>query len=279
MTFMQSKLWMHIQYLTKAKWLLGLLLIMASASCTKDPLGCIKSTGEIKTERYPAESFQAVLAMDNIDITFHYVANPEDVGVEISAGKNLLPKIKIENQKFVLRIPGDSLNTGSIDSLDRLVITNENQCNWVRSFETPITAKVFYHKLNHLEYRSVGNINFNDTLWADTFRLDVYEGSGRIDLLLNTKTSYISFHYGSAEIFAQGQSGVSYIYQASYGPIRADELFSQFVYMNNRSTNDTYVHANVHLGVTISYSGNVYYKGDPNINLSPFGTGQLIKME
>ncbi len=276
---MQSTLRTYLHYLAKAKWLLSLLVLLASASCTKDPVGCIKSTGEIKAEMRPTEHFQAVLATDNIDITFQYVDNPDDVGVEVSAGRNLLPKIKVENEKFVLRIPGDSLNPGSIDSLDRLVITNENQCNWVRSFETPITANIYYHDLKHLEYRSVGNINFSDTLRADTFRLDVYEGSGRIDLLLNTKTSFISFHYGSAEIFAQGQSGVSYIYQASYGPIRTDELFSQFVYMNNQSTNDTYVHANVHLGVTISYSGNVYYKGDPNINLTPNGTGQLIRME
>lgn len=276
---MQSTLRTYLHYLAKAKWLLFMLVLMASASCTKDPFGCIKSTGEIKTEMHPTERFQAVLATDNIDITFHYVDNPDDVGVEVSAGRNLLPKIKVENEKFVLRIPGDSLNPGLIDSLDRLVITNENQCNWVRSFETPITANIYYHDLKHLEYRSVGNINFSDTLRADTFRLDVYEGSGRIDLLLNTKTSFLSFHYGSAEIFAQGQAGVSYIYQASYGPIRTDELFSQFVYMNNQSTNDTYVHANVHLGVTISYSGNVYYKGDPNINLTPIGTGQLIRME
>lgn len=276
---MQSTLRTYLHYLAKAKWLLSLLVLLASASCTKDPVGCIKSTGEIKAEMRPTEHFQAVLATDNIDITFQYVDNPDDVGVEVSAGRNLLPKIKVENEKFVLRITGDSLNPGSIDSLDRLVITNENQCNWVRSFETPITANIYYHDLKHLEYRSVGNINFSDTLRADTFRLDVYEGSGRIDLLLNTKTSFLSFHYGSAEIFAQGQSGVSYIYQASYGPIRTDELFSQFVYMNNQSTNDTYVHANVHLGVTISYSGNVYYKGDPNINLTPIGTGQLIRME
>lgn len=276
---MQSTLRTYLHYLAKAKWLLSLLVLLASASCTKDPVGCIKSTGEIKAEMRPTEHFQAVLATDNIDITFQYVDNPDDVGVEISAGRNLLPKIKVENEKFVLRITGDSLNPGSIDSLDRLVITNENQCNWVRSFETPITANIYYHDLKHLEYRSVGNINFSDTLRADTFRLDVYEGSGRIDLLLNTKTSFLSFHYGSAEIFAQGQSGVSYIYQASYGPIRTDALFSQFVYMNNQSTNDTYVHANVHLGVTISYSGNVYYKGDPNINLTPIGTGQLIRME
>lgn len=269
----------YLHGLPNAKWLLFMPALMVFSSCIKDPLGCVKSTGEIKSEIHLTECFQSVLATDNIDLTFHYVENPDDVGVEISAGRNLLPKIKVENERFVLRIPGDSLNPGLTDSLDRLVITNENQCNWVRSFETPITANIFYHDLKHLEYRSVGNINFGDTLRADTFRLDVYEGSGRIDLLMNTKTSYLSFHYGSAEIFAKGQSGVSYIYQASYGPIRTDELFSQFVYMNNQSTNDTYVHANVHLGVTISYSGNVYYKGDPTINLSQFGTGQLISMD
>jgi hypothetical protein len=263
----------------KSMWLLLLPLIMALVSCTKDPLGCIKSTGEVETETYKTVPFQAVLATDNIDITFHYVQNPDDVRVEVSAGRNLLPKIKIVNEKFLLFTPGDSINNSITDSLNRLVITNENQCNWVRSFDTPLRADIFYHNLKHIEYRSVGNINFSDTLRADTFWLDVFEGSGRIDLLINTKTSFLSFHYGSAEIFAKGQSGVSYIYQASYGPVRADELYSQFVYMNNQSTNDTYVYANVHLGVTISYSGNVYYKGNPTINLSRFGTGQLYIMD
>ncbi len=264
-------------------FIVGSLLIVAGAffqGCTKDPLGCVKPSGKEETILRSLAYFDAVFLQNNIDVEFHFTSNPDDVRVEITGGNLLLPKIKTEIIPHALIIPGDTINPTIVDSLMRLVISNDNQCNWVRSYDKPLKAKVYYHKLKHLEYRSNGFVSFNEPLESDTFRLDVFEGGGQIELSLNTRTAYLSFHYGTADILAEGRSGVSYYYQNSYGPIRAENLESEFVYLNNNSLNHTFVHANVHLGATISSAGNVYYRGNPeSIDLTTIGSGELLRLE
>lgn len=257
----------------------SILWLFFGTACTKDPLGCFRSTGKMTTETRDIEAFDAVLMENNIDVRFIYTEKPEDVRVELHGGEKLLPKVRLENELYLLQVPGDSLNPGYTDSLNRLVIANDNQCNWVRSFEETIEARVYYHTLRHLEYRSVGDVNFAETLVSDTFRIDVHAGGGRINLKLNTTYSFLAHHYGTAEIHADGFSLVNYVFQASYGPVDARDLRTTYTYMENRSTNHTYIHTTLHLGVAIAASGNVYYSGSPTINLSGGGSGQLIRLE
>lgn len=258
---------------------LSILWLFVSFGCTKDPLGCFRSTGKMTTETRDIEAFDAVLMENNIDVHFIYTENPDEVRVELFGGEKLLPNIRLENELYVLHVSGDSLNPGYTDSLNRLVIANDNQCNWVRSFEETLEARVYYNKLRHLEYRSVGDVNFAETLVSDTFRIDVHGGGGRINLKLNTKYSFLAHHYGTADIQAYGSSLVNYIFQASYGPVDAQNLRATYTYMENRSTNHTYINTAFHLGVAITASGNVYYSGSPTINLSGGGSGQLIRLE
>jgi hypothetical protein len=255
------------------------ILLLAFASCAKDPFGCFKSTGPITTEVRPFGYYNAVLLMHNIDVTFIQTDDPSNHRIEITAGKNLLKKIRSESEQFILVIPGDSIIPTIVDTLQRMVLSSDNQCNWVRSYEKPIEAKIYYSEIRHIEYRSIGNVIFEDTIRSDNFRIDIFEGSGNIELLLNTDNSFLAFHYGTAELTAKGLSGINYLYQASFGPIHAEELRTEFTYMENRSTNDTYVNAITHLGVTISSIGNVYYRGDPpSIFLNRSGSGQLLPM-
>lgn len=263
-------------------YMLVILMVLLSYSCTKDPLGCIKSTGPISTEIRDLDYFNAVLLTHNIDVTFIETSDQSEHRIEITAGKNLLEKIRTEIEQYVLIIPGDTItNTPSIvDTLERITISSDNQCNWVRSYEKPIEAKVYYSEIRHMEYRSIGNVIFQDTIRVNNFRIDIHEGSGNIDLLLNTNNSFLAFHYGTAELIASGFSNINYLYQASFGRIHAEDLITDFTYMENRSTNDTYVYAISHLGVTISATGNVYYGGNPpSISLNRNGSGRLIQLD
>jgi hypothetical protein len=61
------------------------------------------------------------------------------------------------------------------------------------------------------------------------------------------------------------------------GNIYASNFLQNKVYITLSGSGDTHISVTAYLDVTISGSGNVYYKGDPSvINKNITGTGQLI---
>lgn len=236
-----------------------IITFIAFHSCKKDPADCFRSTGKQKTETRQLDSFSNLVVSNNIDVELHH--SPHNQYLIITAGENLLPGI-----------------SNDIDN-NTLKLTNNHSCNWVRSFDKAITIKLFYHHLDSIEFRASGLLNCADTLRADSLYLSVKEGGGTVRLLLNTKKSFINHEYGTADIHLLGRSEVNYIYQASFGPVLADSLHTKFNYLENLSTNQCRVHAELQLGVTISGPGDVFYTGNPSINLIKTGSGNLFKIE
>jgi hypothetical protein len=198
------------------------------------------------------------LLKDNIDLELHS-SNTNSISVE--AGENLLNEI----------------NTSVVDSV--LIIENNNRCNWVRSYDSPLKAYLNFSRLDTIQYRSIGNINSTDTVFAVELVINVWEGAGEISFLINSKLLFCNIHYGTADIKMKGITQVSFIYSASFGLIDNRGLTASQVYLNSKSSNDVYLRAKNRLEVTIENIGNVYYIGDPNqIKLNQIGTGELIKL-
>jgi hypothetical protein len=265
----------------------GVGLFMIGFSCSKDPLDCFKSTGEIVTITRGLENFSAVLLKDNIDVTFKRVSTIDSIKIEITGGKNLLDKISSGNdvsyQYFLPEVIRDPITGDTIDFIPavnkeytRLVIENKNTCNEFRSYKTPISAKVFYFQLENLEYRSNGRVDCIEPIESNVFMINIYEGSNSINIKLHCQKSYLNFRYGTADLTVEGTSEISYIYQAGFGPINAINLVTNFTYLENRSSNDCYVNAINTLGVTINNTGNVYYTGNPSLETYGTGPGRLL---
>jgi len=237
-----------------------LFVLIAIAGCKKsDPGDCFKSTGGIIEESREMGTYSYVMLKDNINLFF---SNSSSNNITISAGKNLMSKIKTE-------LIGDTL-----------VISNENSCNWVRNFDTPIDVHLSSTNLAAIEYRSIGDINCADTIVCDSLCLDVFEGAGDIDLICNAYLIKSNLHYGTADIKMSGNCIISYVYSSSFGLIDNRALLANQVYVNNRSSNDVYLNAISTLGATIESIGNIYYVGNPsNLSLNQIGSGQLIKIE
>jgi len=229
-------------------------------SCKKNTIGdCFFSTGEISTEARTIGSFNSIILKDNVNLILTKASTPS---VSVEAGSNLLSGI-------ITEISDDSV----------LQIRNDNQCNWIRNFESPINVYVNYVDIDTIEYRSIGNISTTNSLKTDTLWLEVHEGAGEINLNLNVDRLYCALHYGTADIILSGNCQVAYAYSASFGFINMTNLESTFVFMNNRSSNDIYVNVNHQLGATIENVGNIYYTGNPSIvTLDGSGPGQLIKL-
>jgi len=242
----------------KLKALVVVIYVLLFSGCIKDEGVCISSTGKI-------------IIQDRLALPFHYVEVFDNINLILTQDTSLT-EIKVE--------AGENLIDGITTEIDngRLVLRNQNTCNWLRSFEVPVNVYLTFTKLDTLIYRAAANITCNNDWTNDSIRFEVVEGGGQIDLRLNVTKSYLYNHKGTVAINVTGYSKVTIISCNGYGPFHAENLLSMFTYLSTYSPNDVFVHVVVEMQVGIGNIGNVYYRGDPNlviVNMS--GTGKLIK--
>jgi hypothetical protein len=241
--------------------LLLLLFAMLLPSCEKDHFwDFTKSTGDIVTVTRPVnESFTKIHLNDDVNLV---ITQGNTYSISVEGGENILSGIE----------------TSISDSL--LTIRNNNKFNWVRSYDKKFTAYVTMPHIIDLKYEATGTVTNTDTIREDSLTVSAVGGSGYIDLIIKTGTSKLSIIYGSVDMKISGETGVNFIYSASYGPFHCLDLKSGFLFMRNASTNDCYVNVIHHFEYEITSLGNIYYKGNPEeISGTVSGSGKLIKYE
>ena len=100
-------------------------------------------------------------------------------------------------------------------------------------------------------------------------------GSGDIDLLINSENTDISIS-GSGNIYLEGGTIDQTISVSGSGNYDAFKFFSKKSEIDISESGDCNVYAQDNLFVTISGSGNVYYKGNPSVNSMITGSGKVI---
>jgi len=241
------------------KCLINYMLILFSiflSSCEKgDPTDCFKNTGQNITENRSASYFNKIVLEDNVNLV---LTQSDNYSISVHGGKNVLKKVETDIEDGVL------------------VIQNNNSCNWMRSFNREITVYAHIDSINHIEYRGSGDISSTNPITGDSLLLDIWDGAGKVDMKVNVRRNFIYFHIGTADIHYSGDAHLSYITASSFGPIDAENLNSVFTYINNKGSNNCFIHAQLYIGATIENIGNIYYTGHPEIQLNDTGSGELI---
>jgi hypothetical protein len=238
-----------------------LVIAVLFPSCEKDHFwDFAKSTGDIVTVTRPVnENFTKIHLNDDVNLV---ITQGNTYSIRVEGGENILSGIE----------------TSISDSL--LTIRNNNKFNWVRSYDKKFTAYVTMPHIIDLKYEATSTVTNTDTIREDSLTVSAVGGSGYIDLIIKTGTSKLSIIYGSVDMKISGQTGVNFIYSASYGPFHCLDLESGFVFMRNASTNDCYVNVKHHFEYEITSLGNIYYKGNPEeISGTVSGSGKLLKYD
>lgn len=232
------------------------ILMLIISSCDKNNVGdCFKSTGPMMVQERSITNFHTVLLKDNVNLILEYSDSSK---LKVEAGSNLL----------------NNIVTDINDSI--LTISNLNSCNWVRNYNSPINVYLDISLVDTIYYRSSADVICIDTVVKDIFQLDVFEGSGIISLLLNTKNLIVNMHTGSADIMLDGITTNSYLFQNGFGRIDGSNCRSSSVYARNWSSNNMYLYPENYLSVEIKNIGDVYYHGNPQIDATLTSTGKLI---
>jgi predicted small secreted protein len=234
-------------------------LVAFLAGCNKDEGVCISTTGKIITQDRFVPSYKTVEVNDNINLIL--TQDPAINRITVEAGENLIDGI-----------------TAVLDS-GKLVLRNENSCNWLRSFEVPVNVYLTFTQLDTIIFQAAGNITCTNDWTNYSVCLDVIEGAGKIDLKLQVYRSFILARYGTTDINLTGNSEVTTLVSYSFGPLHAENLISKFTYVSSYSPNDMFIYSSIDMVVQIGNIGNIYYRGDPSSIIANYsGEGKLIKL-
>lgn len=240
----------------RLKYIFCIALTLLFASCKRENLfDCFKSTGDIVTEQRSIAEFKEAIAYDNVNVIF-----VQDVKtyIEVNAGENLLPLITTE------------IRDG------KLVIENNNKCNWVRDLSIPINVYVHLPNLRRVDAFGSGKISSLNTLINDTIEMDNHNTSD-ISLNIIADAAFSKQHAAFGDNSFSGNAGYVYVYNTGQGFCDCSGLAANDALVICNTSGQTYVNACNDLHAEISYTGNVYYKGAPVISSVITGSGKLIQ--
>ena len=240
--------------------IIALLALLLLAGCKKEQWDdCITSTGPLRSGTRVLEGFHTVDLSDRIDLVLDHVPITT---IDVEAGSNLTDQVITEVRDSIL------------------YIRNENRCNWVRSFKPRITVKVPIDAVRTLTLRGTGNISATDTVTQEVFRIEQWLAMGTADLIVDVNSIYVGLHTGAGDVKLYGRvEENANFYSGIMGTIDAAQLQSRTVNINNSGVGDFHCWAIDALNVQINDAGNVYYRGDPEVECSINGSGELIRIE
>ena len=265
------------------------LVSLMVISCSK--VDQLFNNGEPVTEQRKLDHrFIAISMYNNVNVKLVQDSHPR---LELTCPKNLKDKV-----------------TTKVDSVSNtLIIKNENDYNWLRSYDYSIDLTVYYDSLRLINFASVGDLRTSDpikgmiemsidtigmsidttetgidtvwnieTAWVHNFNLNINEGCGDIDLTFDCNVVKNNFGNGTSHVTFRGIAEYTEIIMRSYGVVHAENLNSNFVRVQSHSTNDAYVWARTKLTVWLYSIGNVYYKGHPKVVKECTSEGQVYRL-
>lgn len=146
-------------------------LVFLALGCNEDSR-CLKSLGdETSLQRTLTEEFTKLYVEDRIKV--------------------LLIQDSAQAGKLVLRGPQNIVGLIGFDISDgELKLTNDNACNFVRSFEYVLEADVYFKELTQLTIESIAEVRCKDSVRIDKLEV-THNALSDIDLLLKGREVFV----------------------------------------------------------------------------------------
>ncbi len=231
------------------------LLLTGMAGCQKP--SCLSDAGLASQTVRTAAPFSKIVLHDNINLVLKQ-DTVEKITVE--GGKNLLPQI------------ATTINQNT------LTIENKASCNWLRRPGEKITVYASVKHLEQVDYNGSGNITSTNTLTSPRLFFYSYEGAGNIDVALQAEVAGAYIHQENADITLRGSSNQFFSYTNARGTIDLKDLVVKNMVIEYGAVRHATINVTENLDVIIYHTGNLYYKGSPQVKVQTHSTGQLLRL-
>jgi hypothetical protein len=237
-------------------YLLFASVIVAFISCNKESApDCFKRAGQDAQVVRELDFFSRIETKDFIHIELKEWPTFQ---VEIRGPENILPKIKTAVEDEIL------------------FIENENTCNFVRSFNRPITVRIYAPQFTTFIHNGTGDIRIVDTLQGPSFFLENNDAAGIFSGHIECDTLVVISHTGVSDVNISGSVKRLELFSQGLGRMDASALRADVALINNSSINDVSVWAEQYLFAFIGSKGNIFY-APTQADIDPVieGTGQV----
>lgn len=184
----------------------------------------------------------------------------------------------------------DNLNYIEIESYSNLVsfietnssdtaieIRNQNRCNFIRDKSIQNTITIHFSDIQTLNLYGTGKVNFMGEIIQNNLEINSYKSRSEFTLNISCNQLKCVFMEGSINANLSGSSDSTYIYQSKHSIVDASNLSSSYLHFSNRSTGDGHVGPTNTLAAELLDVGNIYYQGNPTLNiLADIGLGNII---
>ena len=231
-------------------------LIMKGCDSLNSP-DCFQKAGEqIITRITEFPEFDKLVIYDDINLQ---IIEDDTTYFELDYYENLIPEIQYE-----------------LDN-DSIVFTNNNSCNFVRSFKAPTLIFHSDKPENFIVSLSTGDIFNKDTL-RNNIRVITEDVSNIVRLTVNNNQTVFSSN-SSTNFYATGKTSLlilrAYFNDSKY---YCKDLQAERVDLVHRGYNDMIVYASDSIVGAIENAGRVFYDGNPGLNIEITYGGQLIPL-
>ena len=231
-------------------FLITILSLAVYSSCdTSDSIECIRASQNITTESRDHQNFKGVYFNHVGDL---YLTQGAEYSISITGPENVV-----------------ELTNTYIDN-ENLIISTDEFFNGDYDLKIEITAPEY--KL--ISMVGVGKIKTVNPIEGDLLEIEIL-GVGEVEATINMDTLY-TLSSGTSTINYSGEVINHEFASAGDFSLNAFPLLTKKTSLNIAGTGDSKVSASDKLVVIISGVGNVYYKGDPDIELEIIGTGEII---
>lgn len=239
---------------------LYLITVLLAFGCNDpDVPGCLRSTGELTSVTVAMSDFNEIEVNNDFLVI---IATGAESSITISAGDNLIPNISYE----VIE--------------NKLVLQNENGCNWVRDYDFP-EVTITTPELTDIRQNGGGLITSDGVLTFPMLRLISEERTGDFQLrIANDELRIISNDLSNFNLSGATDKLIVGFF-AGDGRFDGTELVAREAEVFQRGTNDMIIQATERLSGRIISNGNVIYTKTipPMIDVTLEGTGNLIFKE
>jgi len=229
-----------------------IFVILIVDSCKKEiKLSCVDGNGDVIQEQRDLDSFKDLLTDGSFKTTIYQTQNST---VDLFAESNITPLITTEVTNQLLKISVASGQCYNATQAVEVYVNNPDYQTITANGSGSVNTGTL--TLNSLTYNLNGSGDFNGFIDLDKIIFNL-SGSGNATLV--------------------GTAGEGNLKLSGSGNIYATNFGQDKVYVTVIGSGDVHITVSSFLDVTISGSGNVYYKGNPTtINQHITGSGQLI---
>lgn len=217
--------------------------------------------GSIITQNIDINDFDEIYVEDIFEI---YLIQDTICKIEAKGGSNLLPNLIF-----------------NVDVNKRLTISNNNSANWSRDYNK-IELYISVDTLKYLRINEPSQVISKNTLITPELTLLSIADFAEIELELDCNHCYVvnSGTSGGAINLMGKTNSFSFWARASL-QLNAENFYANSISVKSESIGDCRINVSKELSVEILKSGNVYYKGDPEIikYVNENARNKLIKMD